>query len=128
MIVDIDEVYDQFDYGIFSPFAIQKFLRHTYTHWRSPKPTYVLLVGDAHYDYKRAIVKLYREALNRDYNLYPIYVPTFHGWAPASGETAMDHRFVTVSGDDPLPDMFIGRLPVQSPQELGEYGKKDYRL
>ena len=124
MIVDIDEVYDQFDYGIFSPFAIQKFLRHTYTHWRSPKPTYVLLVGDAHYDYKRAIVKLYREALNRDYNLYPIYVPTFHSWAPASGETAMDHRFVTVSGDDPLPDMFIGRLPVQSPQELGDMVKK----
>ena len=118
MVVDVEEVYDQFNHGIFNPLAIQKFLRYAYSHWRAPKPTYVLLVGDAHYDYKDAIVKLYRETLNRNYNLYPIYVPTFHGWAPASGETAMDHRFVTVSGDDPLPDMFIGRLSVQSPHEL----------
>ena len=124
MIVDVEEVYDQFNHGIFNPLAIQKFLRYTYTHWRPPKPTYILLVGDAHYDYKGAIVKRYRSALNRDYNLHPIYVPTFHGWAPASGETAMDHRFVTVSGDDPLPDMFIGRLPVQLPHELGEMVKK----
>ena len=120
MIVDVEEVYDQFSHGIFNPLAIQKFLRYTYNHWRTPKPTYILLVGDAHYDYKGAIVKIYREALNRDYDLYPIYVPTFHGWAPASGETAMDHRFVTVSGDDPLPDMFIGRLPVQLPRELDD--------
>ena len=124
MVVDVEEVYDQFNHGIFNPIAIQKFLRHTYNHWRAPKPTYVLLVGDAHYDYKGAIVQLYREALNRDYDLYPIYVPTFHGWAPASGETAMDHHFVTVSGDDLLPDMFIGRLPVQSPHELGDMAKK----
>ena len=124
MVVDVEEVYDQFNHGIFNPIAIQKFLRHTYTHWRTPKPTYVLLVGDAHYDYKGAIVKRYRKVLNRDYDLHPIYVPTFHGWAPASGETAMDHHFVTVSGDDPLPDMFIGRLPVQSPHELGETLKK----
>ena len=124
MVVDVEEVYDQFNHGIFNPIAIQTFLRHTYNHWHAPKPTYVLLVGDAHYDYKGAIVKRYREVLNRDYDLYPIYVPTFHGWAPASGETAMDHHFVTVSGDDPLPDMFIGRLPVQSPHELGAMVKK----
>ena len=124
MVVDIEEVYDQFNHGIFNPIAIQKFLRHTYNHWRAPKPTYVLLVGDAHYDYKGAIVKRYRDVLNRDYDLHPIYVPTFHGWAPASGETAMDHHFVTVSGDDPLPDMFIGRLPVQSPHELDDMVKK----
>jgi hypothetical protein len=29
----------------------------------------------------------------------------------------MDHRFVTVSGDDILPDMFIGRIPAESAQE-----------
>ena len=124
MVVDVESVYDQFSHGIFNPLAIREFLRYTYTHWRAPKPTYVLLVGDAHYDYKGAVVKLYWEALNGDYELYPIYVPTFHDWAPASGETAMDHRFVTVSGDDLLPDMFIGRLPVQSSHELGDMVNK----
>lgn len=124
VVVDVEEVYDRFNHGIFNPSAIQKFLRYAYTHWRAPKPTYVLLVGDAHYDYKGAIVKLYRETLNTNYGLYPIYVPTFHGWAPASGETAMDHRFVMISGDDPLPDMFIGRLPVQLPHELSDMIQK----
>ena len=56
--------------------------------------------------------------------LYPIFVPTYHGWAPESGETAMDQRFVNVSGDDRLPDMFIGRLSVQTAGELSAMVKK----
>lgn len=123
IVADIDDVYDQFSHGIFNPFAIQHFLRYAYTSWQQPAPSYVLLVGDAHYDYKRATVALYRLD-NRTFNLYPIYVPTIHGWAPVSGETSMDHRFVTVSGDDTLPDMFIGRLSVQYPRELDTMVKK----
>ena len=123
IVVDIDDVYEQFNHGVFSPFAIQQFLRYAYTSWQQPAPSYVLLVGDAHYDYKRATVALYRLD-NRTFNLYPIYVPTIHGWAPVSGETAMDHRFVTVSGEDTLPDMFIGRLSVQYAHELDAMVKK----
>ena len=118
MVVDVQEIYDQFSHGIFNPFAIQKFLRYAFTSWQKNEPTYVLLVGDAHYDYKSATIDYYLREYGTHYNLYPIYVPTLHGWAPNSGETAMDHRFVTVSGDDPLPDMFIGRLSVQSTHEL----------
>ena len=70
----------------------------------------MLLVGDGHYDYKNATPSTY--------NIYPNFVPTYHGWAPASGETAMDQRFVNVSGEDPLPDMLIGRLSVQTPDAL----------
>ena len=123
IVVDIDDVYEQFNHGIFSPFAIQHFLRYTYTSWQQPAPSYVLLVGDAHYDYKRATVEFWRLA-NQSFRLPPIYVPTIHGWSPVSGETAMDHRFVTVSGDDTLPDMFIGRLSVQYSRELDTMVKK----
>ena len=119
MVVDVETVYDQFSNGIFNPLAIQKFLRHAYTSWQKPAPTYVLLVGDAHFDYKNAIVETYRLD-GKTYDLYPNFVPTLHGWSPESGETAMDHRFVTVSGDDTLPDMFIGRLSVQRPHELSD--------
>ena len=122
-VVDIDNVYEQFNHGIFSPFAIRHFLRYAYTSWQQPAPAYVLLVGDAHYDYKAATIAVYRLD-NRIFRLYPIYVPTIHGWAPVSGETAMDHRFVTVSGNDTLPDMFIGRLSVQYPHELDAMVKK----
>ena len=123
MVVDIDDIYDEFSGGVFNPLAIQKFLRYAYTSWQQPAPTYVLLVGDAHYDYKNAIVKLYREE-RKTYNLYPIFVPTYHGWAPECGETAMDHRFVNVSGEDPLPDMLIGRLSVQTPEDLATMVEK----
>ncbi|MCH8290157.1 hypothetical protein IH992_03505 [Candidatus Poribacteria bacterium] len=124
MIVDVEDIYNQFSHGIFNPLAIQKFLRYTFTSWQKPAPEYVLLVGDAHYDYKSAIVDVYRRDFKTDYNLYPIFVPTFHGWANNSGETAMDHRFVMISGNDPLPDMYIGRLSVQFPHELERMVKK----
>ena len=110
LVVDINDIYDEFSDGLFNPFAIQKFLRYAYHNYQQPAPTYVLLVGDAHYDYKNATPSTY--------NIYPNFVPTYHGWAPASGETAMDQRFVNVSGDDPLPDMLIGRLSVQTTEAL----------
>ena len=119
-VVDIEEIYDEFRAGLFNPLAIQDFLRYAYEAWQPPVPTYVLLVGDAHYDYKRVSDKLYQGT----FNLYPNFVPTYHGWAPASGETSMDQRFVNVSGDDALPDMIIGRLPVQKPDELTKTIKK----
>ena len=120
MVVDIDHIYNEFSDGLFNPFAIQKFLRYTYHNWQQPAPTYVLLVGDAHYDYKGATVEIYEKdtTFRGTYNLYPNFVPTYHGWAPASGETAMDQRFVNVSGEDALPDMLLGRLSVQTPEAL----------
>ncbi len=119
-VVDIDDIYDEFGAGLFDPLAIQHFLRYVYDTWLPPAPTYVLLVGDAHYDYKEVIVRRYAEDPNirRAYNLYPNFVPTYHGWAPESGETAMDQRFVNISGVDRLPDMLIGRLSVQKASEL----------
>ena len=120
MVVDIDDIYNEFSDGLFNPFAIQKFLRYAYHNWQQPAPTYVLLVGDAHYDYKSATVEIYRRdpTFRGTYKLYPNFVPTYHGWAPASGETAMDQRFVNISGEDPLPDMLIGRLSVQTDEAL----------
>ena len=119
-VVDIDEIYNEYSYGLFNPFAIRTFLRDAYYSWQQPAPTYVVLVGDAHYDYKRVIVERYKRDPNfsRPYDLYPNFVPTYHGWAPESGETSMDQRFVNIVGSDALPDMFLGRISVQTPQEL----------
>ena len=126
MVVDIDDIYNEFSDGLFNPFAIQKFLRYAYNNYQQPAPTYVLLVGDAHYDYKGATVEIYNKdpTFRGTYKLYPNFVPTYHGWAPASGETSMDQRFVNISGDDPLPDMLIGRLSVQTPEALTTMVKK----
>jgi uncharacterized repeat protein (TIGR01451 family) len=48
-VVTIDEVFDAFNYGERSPFAIRDFLQNTQTQW-SRKPQYLLLVGEASLD------------------------------------------------------------------------------
>ena len=48
-VVTIDEVFDAFNYGERSPFAIRAFLQNAEAVW-SRKPQYLLLVGDASLD------------------------------------------------------------------------------
>ncbi len=47
--VTVDEIYDAFNFGEKSPFALQSFLKLASTAWRT-KPQAVLLVGDASFD------------------------------------------------------------------------------
>ena len=101
-IVDVEDVYDFFNYGLEEPHAIKSFLKHAYEYWLFPAPAYVLLVGDATYDY-RGYLKT--ESKN--------YVPTYPIITPFV-ETASDNWFAAFWGDDFLPDMFIGRLPAKT--------------
>ena len=48
-VVPVDDLYDEFNYGERSPFALRSFLSATVARWR-PKPQSVLLVGDASFD------------------------------------------------------------------------------
>ncbi len=105
-VVKVSDVYDEFNWGIFNPQAIRDFLAYAYDKWARPAPAYVLLLGDAAQDYKH----------NRaDSN--PNYVPSHNMDSSLFGEVSSDNWFVTVSGNDPLPDMAVGRLPAQSADE-----------
>jgi hypothetical protein len=106
VVATIDEVYDEFSHGLADPTAIRDFLRYTHEHWAEPVPRYVLLVGDASYDYRDNL-----KAPNK--NLLPTYLVQTH----FVGETASDNWFVDLDGDS-LPDMAIGRLPVKSAAEV----------
>jgi hypothetical protein len=46
---------------------------------------------------------------------------------PWWGETAADNRYAAVVGDDPLPDVLIGRLPVSTAQQVGTVVRKVVR-
>jgi len=70
------------------------------------------LVGDANLDWKDY------------YGTGPInYVPA-HIFDSEIGETPGDNWFVTVDGNDVLPDMFIGRLPVRTLDETARAVQK----
>jgi len=88
-------VYDEFTYGLRDAHAIRDFLRYAYENWAKPEPTYVLLVGDGHYD-----LRDYKQSGLRNY--IPPYLAVVDPWL---GETAADNRYVSVSGEDILPDI-----------------------
>jgi len=102
-VVDIEDVYDEFNFGMKSPQALKDFLSHAGSSW-SRQPRFVLLVGDASYDPRNFLG--YGEL-----DFVPTkLIDTVHL------ETASDDWFVDFDNDG-LPEMAIGRLPVQTAEE-----------
>ncbi len=98
-LVDVHDIYDEFNHGIESPLAIQHFLTYAFYHWaRRPRLKYVVLLGAA-----RA-----KSAT---------FVPAFLMKSRQGEATATDLPYALVSGDDVIPDLFVGRLPATSPRE-----------
>ncbi len=101
-VVDVQDVYDEFEDGFFNPEAIRNFLAHTYHNWQAPAPTYVVLLGDGSQEFKTAHGKS-------------------HNWIPPRlihtfdfGRIPSDNYYVTFIGDDPLAEMQIGRLSAET--------------
>lgn len=103
---DLLSIYDHFGWGIPDPAAIRGFIEFAYSTWER-RPVYILLVGDGTADPKQYLPSSAKTFL-------PPYLAEVDPWA---GETAADNRYVTVDGEDILPDMLIGRLPANSLEE-----------
>lgn len=115
--VDVQAIYDEISGGRVDPEAIRTFLAYAYQQWNQggPRPAWVLLVGDGHYDFKNHM------ATNLP-NLIPPYLLHVD---PFLGETAVDNRYVSVDGpDDFLPEMHIGRIPAKSAADVTAYVDK----
>ncbi len=104
--VSLEQVYSEFGFGEERPEAVREFISYAYHHWRKPSPRYVLLLGDASYDFKDY---LGTGVKNR---LPSLAVKTSYLW------TASDPAYAAVNGEDILPDLAIGRLPAADSGEL----------
>lgn len=109
-IYDIDELVDQFAYGIKQhPLSVKNFLRYARNTFSSP-PQFAFLIGKAvtYDEYRMNQASSYADRLN--------LVPTF-GW-PASDNV--------LASDDltPLPATPIGRLSVVTQTEIATYFSK----
>jgi uncharacterized repeat protein (TIGR01451 family) len=102
-VIPVSDLYDEFSFGVRSPFAIKKFLRVAAQNWRHA-PTYLLLNGRASFDPRN-----YLGFGDLD------YVPT-QMVATGSMMTASDDWFSDFN-DSGLPTIATGRLPVSTPQE-----------
>jgi hypothetical protein len=110
-LIDVEDIYDEFNHGIQSPVAIRDFISHAWHNWQAPQAKFVLLVGDASWNM--------RDTQSGIRNLVPSMQVAAHDELAAS-----DNGFVTIDGDDWQPDLAIGRIPAGSAEELaGVVGK-----
>ncbi|MFP4533567.1 MAG: C25 family cysteine peptidase [Desulfobacterales bacterium] len=114
--VSIEAIYDTFSFGRFNPAAIRDFLDYAYHNWQKPAPQFVLLAGDANIDY-------------RDYigtgkkNIVPVHLSA----TPELGLTPSDNWYAAVDGDDPIPDLYIGRIPGNTVETIQNIAYKTVR-
>ena len=105
----VQDIYDEFGFGYSTPESIRSFLIDTYERRVEPKPAYLTLIGDADYDYK--LYRFKSDGVIGGGN----YVPSF-------GSPVSDNWFVI--WDDqiyPLPQLMVGRIPVNTSEELDYY-------
>lgn len=96
----IEDVYDEFTYGLAEPEAIRLLVSYATQFWQV-SPSFLLLFGDACWDPKGLLA----ETVKKD------YVPTF-------GNPVSDAWFACLDGpDDMVPDLFVGRIPAETPEQ-----------
>ncbi|HEX9459176.1 MAG TPA: C25 family cysteine peptidase, partial [Thermoanaerobaculia bacterium] len=101
-IVDVDDLYDEFNFGIRSPYAIRSFFQLAAS-WKRP-PSAFLLLGDASVDPRN-----YFGTGTFD------YVPTKLVFTTLL-KTASDDWFADFNNDG-IADIPVGRIPVRTPEE-----------
>ncbi|MEO0102390.1 MAG: C25 family cysteine peptidase [candidate division WOR-3 bacterium] len=108
----LSEVYDEYTFGIEEPGAIKKFLQEK-------RPYYVILIGDATYDYRG----------NLPYKKYP-GVPTYEYGYDFSANPytdrayACDAWYADFDGEGWSPDIILSRLPVRNEKEFNTFIQK----
>ena len=107
-LVSLPDVYDAFNDGLAGPTGIKNFLSWVLSDegWAEPKPQYLMLLGDASYDYKSG-------------SQAGTFVPTqmLFRQDPILGYYASDNLLAAVVGDDQMPDLVVGRLPARTVEQ-----------
>ena len=104
LLVDIDDVYWEFADGEPDPLAVRSFLSFAGQQWETA-PRFATLVGAGSLDY--------RDLMELGGNWVPApLAPTDGGLFPS------DSMLGDIVGDDGVPEVAIGRLPITTAQEL----------
>lgn len=104
MMVELQDIYDEFAFGTPDPNAIADFLGYAESNWASA-PDFVVLVGKGSFDY--------RDIQGLGGNFLPALMARTQ-----DGLFSSDTKYADFLGDDGMPDVAIGRLPVSSSAEL----------
>ncbi|RPA68845.1 transporter [Cyclobacteriaceae bacterium YHN15] len=118
LVVNIDELYDQFSFGERTPLAIHEFLRLYYPRH---KPDFIFLIGRALGMYSTTRVSNVTYFYRKNPSVF-----TFQDLIPPAGYPYADNNYAI--GLDPqnpfVPALGIGRIPARTPQDVSNYLEK----
>ncbi len=102
VVVDVERAYDHYSSGIFEANAVRKLISDAAA---QSSIEFVLLVGDDTFD-------------PRDYSMtgQVSFIPSLNGWDGEFGLVSSENKYADVNGDG-IPDLAIGRLTVQTPDD-----------
>ena len=104
-VIYVDDIYDEFAFGDNNAEAIKEFLITANQNWVAPAPTYLVLAGDANYDYKE---KWNPAPSPRKKNLVPSYgFPVRDNWFTCWDTTNIN-----------IPQMYVGRISANDNDEV----------
>ncbi len=106
-VVDVQDVYDEFNNGIKSAQSIKDFLSYAYNNWSYPQLKYAVLIGDG----------TYNENDNNPLEEYNM-IPVKKVWTANVGATACDVWYGCIVGDDFVPDIVVSRIPARDAEEI----------
>lgn len=111
-VIDVNDIYDEFNYGFFAPEPIRDFLKATHIYWQLPKPKYVFLIGKGTYDFYGNKTRYFG-------------APKVVNFVPSYGNPVSDIWFVLWDSTGALiPQMNIGRVPARNVEEFQSYATK----
>ena len=113
VIVNIDQIYNEFSCGSLDPTAIRDFIKYAYDNWQIT-PQYVLMFGKGTYDAKNI------EGYNDN------YIPTWQSIESLKmlSSYTSDDFFTAVDGTDSKIDLASGRITARNVVEADNYVTK----
>jgi len=107
LVVDIQQLYNEFSGGVPDPLAIRVFLRFTQESWQDPKPKYVLLFGAGHFDFKNIST------------LQPNWIPPYETKESITPILSYpsDDKYVNLGTPFSQYALAIGRIPARNVKE-----------
>lgn len=115
-IVDIQDIYDEFNAGICSAEAIKDFATYAYNNWASPRMKHLILLGEGTDDSRD-------NSPSRIYNVIPVKKT----WTYKHGATASDNWYACIVGTDIVADVSVARINVWKPEQIMDYANKALR-
>ena len=110
-VVDAHHIYQQYDWGYWSPIALRNYVQEAYDTWPE-RPAYLLLVGDATHNPRQLECDTCSSSWDTSIDtLLPtdlIFEDRFLGMIPS------DHTFALLEGNDLVPDISVGRIAARN--------------